>query len=292
MQNFKHLRRALVCLLCCVACLICVNPVSAFSSWSNPGAISVIPELPAVNLELPVTDGHLVSYVRYGASYSSAIIGCMEDGAELTVLSTKGSFYKIDCYDMTGYIAKSQVKQKDDGTYVVCADTGSSETKRLGSFSAQEAMELKGQIVSLSKKYQGVPYVYGGTTPKGFDCSGFTQYVFREAGISINRTAKTQLQNTVIISKEDLQPGDLVIFSNTGSDGGFASHTSIYIGNGKIIHASSTKGIVIADLNASYFVQHYQCARRVILSDVSLAASVPTVDTIAGSIGSGWRNEG
>ena len=291
MRNFKHLRKALVCLLCCVACLICVNPASAFSNWNTADTVEAVAQLSIANLEIPVTDGHLVSYVRYSASYGSTVIGCMEDGTQVTVLGTSGSFYKIDCYDMNGYIAKSQVKQQEDGAYVICVDADSSETKRLGSYGAQEAMELKDQIAQLSQKYIGVPYVYGGTSPKGFDCSGFTQYVYREAGISINRTAKTQLQNTVIVSKEEMQPGDLVIFSNTGG-GGFASHTGIYLGNGKLIHASATKGVIIVDLDSTYFAQHYQCSRRVILSDVSLAASVPTVDTITGSLGSGWRNEG
>ena len=136
-----------------------------------------------------------------------------------------------------------------------------------------------------------MPYVYGGTTPKGFDCSGYTQYVYRQAGITINRTACNQLRNTVIVSKEDLQPGDLVILSNTGGNG-FASHTGIYLGNGKLIHSGASKGVVIVDLDSTYFATHFQCARRVILTDVSISASMPTVGTITGSLGSGWRNEG
>ena len=206
-----------------------------------------------------------------------------------TVLGTKGNFYKIDCYDMVGYIAKSQVKQNEDGTYEVCPNEKSGETTRLGSFSAQQAMEIKNQIVEVSKKYIGVPYLWGGTTPRGFDCSGFTKYVYQSVGITINRTACAQLANTVIVAKEDLQPGDLVILSNTGGRG-FASHTGIYLGNGKLIHSGSSKGVVIVDLNSSYFVQHFQCARRVVLSDVSLSASMPTVNTITGELGSGWRN--
>ena len=283
MRNFKLLAKVLACLLC-VACAICVNPVSA-STNENTAAPA------AESLTAPASKGHLVSYVRYSASYSSTIIGCMEDGTVLTVLGTKGSFYKIDCYDMNGYIAKSQVKELEDGTFVICADEKSSESTRLGSYSAQQTMELKSQIVEISKEYIGVPYVYGGTTPKGFDCSGYTQYVYRQVGITINRTACTQLQNTVIVSKEDLQPGDLVILSNTGGNG-FASHTGIYLGNGKLIHSGASKGVVIVDLDSTYFATHFQCARRVILTDVSLTASMPTVGTITGGLGSGWRNEG
>lgn len=283
MRNFKHLAKVLACLLCCVACVLCVNPASAFT---NENTVA-----PVADLAAPASKGHLVSYVRYSASASSTIIGCMENGTQLKVLGTKGNFYKIDCYDMVGYIAKSQVQKNEDGTYVVRVNEKSSETTCLGSFTAQQTMELRSQVVKTSKKYIGVPYVWGGSTPKGFDCSGYTQYVFRAAGITINRTACAQLANTVIVSKEDLQPGDLVIFSNTGGNG-FASHTGIYLGNGKLIHSGASKGVVIVDLDSSYFAKHFQCARRVILTDVSLSASMPTVGTITGDLGSGWRNEG
>ena len=281
MRNVKHLTKVLVCLLCCVACLIGVNPVSALT---NENTVA-----PVTSLNEPASTGRLVSYVRYSASSSATIIGCMESGTKLKVLGTKSNFYKIDCYDMVGYIAKSQVKLNEDGTYEVCPNEKSGETTRLGSFSAQQAMEIKNQIVEVSKKYIGVPYLWGGETPKGFDCSGFTKYVFRAVGITINRTACAQLANTVIVAKEDLQPGDLVILSNTGGRG-FASHTGIYLGNGKLIHSGSSKGVVIVDLDSSYFTQHFQCARRVVLSDVSLSASMPTVGTITGELGSGWRN--
>ncbi len=288
MHNFERLGKVLVCLACCLACILSINPVFALS---NTAPADTAPALPPVSLDVPVSNGHLVSYVRYSASYSSTIIGCMEDGTKVTVLGTKGKFYKIDCYDMNGYIAKSQVVKNDAGEYIVKAKEDSSESTRLGSHSMQETMKLKSEIVRISKKYIGVPYLLGGSTPRAFDCSGYTQYVYRQAGISINRTVNTQLRNGVIVAKEDLEPGDLVIFSNTGSRG-FASHVGIYLGNGKLIHASESKGITIVDLDSSYFAKHYQCARRIILSDVSLAATIPTVGSITGSIGSGWRNEG
>lgn len=284
MQNAKRLGTVIVCLICCLACIVCANPVFALSNTAAP-------EMPVLSLDAPVSNGHLVSYVHYSASYGSTIIGCLEDGTKVTVLGTKGSFYKIDCYDMNGYIAKSQVTQDAQGQYRVTAQADSSESTRLESHNVQQAMELKSEIIRISKKYIGVPYLLGGSTPRAFDCSGYTQYVFREAGIDINRTVNTQLRNGIIIAKEDLEPGDLVIFSNTGSRG-FASHVGIYLGNGKLIHASESKGITIVDLDSTYFAKHYQCARRVILSDVSLASSIPTIGSITGNIGSGWRNEG
>lgn len=284
--------RVAISLLCCMACLLLVNPVSALSSITTNGTNSALPEAPAVSVENmnSAAAGHLVSVVHYSPYATSTVIGCLEDGTKITVVGSKKNYYKIDCYDMYGYISKDQVVKNENGDYYVRADKNSSSSKYLPSYSAQQAVELKSSIVETSKKYIGVRYVSGGTTPRGFDCSGYTQYVFREVGVKINRNVRTQLSNGVIIAKEDLQAGDLVIFSNT-SPRGFASHVGIYLGAGKLIHASETKGITIVDLDSTYFAKHYQCARRVILTDVSLAASLPTVNSIIGGFGSGWRNE-
>lgn len=290
MFDFKRLGKALVCL--CMVCLIFVSPVSALSTFSVAGN-TVVPENPTVTLENPaaVSSGHLVSYVRYSASAGSTIIGCLEDGTKLEVLGTKGKFYKIDCYDMNGYIAKSQVAVNEAGEYYVKAVSGSSETTTLPSFSAQETLELRSQLVEISKQYIGVRYVYGGTTPRGFDCSGYTQYLYKKVGITLNRSARQQLSNGIIVAREDMQPGDLVVFSNTGGNG-FASHIGMYLGNGLLIHSGASRGICIVELDSTYFDTHFQCARRVVLTDVSVAATMPTVDSITGGIGSGWRNEG
>lgn len=117
-------------------------------------------------------------------------------------------------------------------------------------------------IVATAKKYIGVPYVWGGTSPSGFDCSGLVQYVFRQHGIVLNRTCVTQYQQGTYVSKSNLQPGDLVFFQNTYAAG--ISHVGIYIGNGQFIHASSSKGVMVSDLSNSYWSSHYYGARRVL----------------------------
>lgn len=118
-------------------------------------------------------------------------------------------------------------------------------------------------IVAKAAQYLGTPYVYGGTTPGGFDCSGFTQYVFRQFNISLNRTAAAQYSNGVAVSKADLVPGDLVFFNTNGSG---ISHVGIYTGNGQLIHSSSSKniGIVYSSLNDNYYASRYVGARRVL----------------------------
>ena len=117
-------------------------------------------------------------------------------------------------------------------------------------------------IISNAKKHLGTPYVWGGTTPKGFDCSGLVQYVFAQSGIKLPRTTTEQYKIGTYVPKSNLQPGDLVFLQNTYRAG--ISHVGIYIGDGKMIHASSSKGVVISDLSGSYYTRHYYGARRVI----------------------------
>ncbi len=118
------------------------------------------------------------------------------------------------------------------------------------------------KIVATAKQYLGVPYVWGGSTPSGFDCSGFVQYVFAKHGISLPRTSKQQWTVGTSISKASLQPGDLVFFANTYTSG--VSHLGIYIGNGQFIHASSSKGVIISSMSNSYWDNHYHGSRRVL----------------------------
>ena len=116
-------------------------------------------------------------------------------------------------------------------------------------------------IVSVAKNYLGVPYVWGGTSPSGFDCSGFTQYVFRQCGYSINRTADAQYSNGSYVSYDNLSAGDLVFFCNTYSASGI-THVGIYIGGGQFIHSASG-GVKISSLSESYYSSRYYGARRI-----------------------------
>ncbi|MCE5285989.1 MAG: NlpC/P60 family protein [Pelosinus sp.] len=117
------------------------------------------------------------------------------------------------------------------------------------------------QILRTAQQFIGVPYVWGGTSPNGFDCSGFTQYVFGLNGISLPRTADIQYEAGIPVRAEELKPGDLVFFS-TYEPG--PSHDGIYLGNGKFINATSSRGIAIDRMDSSYWKQRYLGARRVI----------------------------
>ena len=118
---------------------------------------------------------------------------------------------------------------------------------------------LARRIVQTSMQYMGVPYVFGGNTPSGFDCSGYVRYVFAQAGIYLPRMADEQYYSTTPISTPELRAGDLVFFS-TYTYG--PSHVGIYLGDGQFIHASSSRGVSIASLSTSYWTSTYIGARR------------------------------
>lgn len=119
-------------------------------------------------------------------------------------------------------------------------------------------------IVATAKRYIGTPYRFGGTSPSGFDCSGFVQFVYGQHGISVPRTTTSQAGAGTTVSRRDLKAGDLVIFSNTYRAG--PSHAGIYIGNGDFIHASSgsnSRGVTISNLNQNYYNSRFSYGRRV-----------------------------
>lgn len=116
-------------------------------------------------------------------------------------------------------------------------------------------------MLSFAKRFIGVPYLWGGNSPDGFDCSGFTQYVFRASGISLPRTADVQFQVGIPVRYDQLKPGDLVFFS-TYEPG--PSHNGIYLGDGIFISATSSRGIAIDRMGSPYWNSRYVGARRVI----------------------------
>jgi cell wall-associated NlpC family hydrolase len=117
------------------------------------------------------------------------------------------------------------------------------------------------KILKTAAQYKGVPYVFGGTTPRGFDCSGYVQFVFAKHGIRLTRTADTQAKEGKFVSKKNLKPGDLVFFT-TYEPG--ASHVGIYAGNQKFWNATSSRGIMLSDLNDSYWGPRYYTGRRIL----------------------------
>ncbi|TBL72741.1 NlpC/P60 family protein [Paenibacillus thalictri] len=114
----------------------------------------------------------------------------------------------------------------------------------------------------------GSPYKYAGTTEKGFDCSGYTSYIFSKYfDTKLPHTSKGQALEGTWVDKKDLRPGDLVFFDTNGKKiGTDISHVGIYVGNGEFYHSATNKGITVTKLSESYYANRYVTARRV-LSD-------------------------
>nr|WP_194950149.1 C40 family peptidase [Anoxybacillus flavithermus] len=123
------------------------------------------------------------------------------------------------------------------------------------------ASESYDRLIPLAKKYVGVPYQFGGSSEKGFDCSGFTRHVMSGVGVTLARTTAEQYKQGSEVKKEDLRVGDLVFFE-TYKKG--PSHAGVYIGGNQFIHASSSKGITVTSLDDSYYKKRYIGARRVL----------------------------
>ena len=289
----KRVIRIMACLLVCVGVLSCMTaPTEALNATGSIFDTNLIPSVPesSVNGEAVLQTGCVASKVYRSASFNSQEIGCFKEGTKLTVLGTKGSFYKVDCFDMVGYIPKAQVRVTENEEYFVQCAEDSEDTVYLPGYTMQQTLTLRHAVLEEAKKYIGIRYSSGGTTPRGFDCSGYTQYVFAQVGVSILRHERAQMEHSIIIPKEEMQCGDLVIFSNTGDNGGFASHIGIYVGNNQVIHASSSKGITISDLDSYYYAKHYQCSRRILLAQEAPAVSIPVSGIIQNAGNSFWRD--
>lgn len=118
------------------------------------------------------------------------------------------------------------------------------------------------QIVRTALAYRGSRYVRGGTGARGFDCSGFTRFVYAKYGVELPHSSKSQASCGKHVEKSDLREGDLVFFKTRG---GGISHVGIYIGDRKFIHASTPKtGVIVSSLDQSYYASRYKGARRVI----------------------------
>mgnify|MGYP001481362266 FL=1 len=190
---------------------------------------------------------------------------------KLTVAQQKLELLGYDVDRKDGHISKDTTEaikkfQKEYGL----KKSGKLDTKTYNKIS-WEAFKMEGipdvrgkDIVKTAAKYKGVPYKFGGTTPKGFDCSAYVQYVFGRHDAKLPRTADAQVLDGIFVLKSKLKPGDLVFFSTYASG---ASHVGIYAGSGKFWSASTSRGVVLDSLDTGYWKEHYYGARRVLIEN-------------------------
>ena len=205
--------------------------------------------------------------MRAKPSTSGSKVTQLPNGAKCEIIGVNSGWLKVNYKNYTGYIFPGD--DSDPYVKIVEAPSGSSSTTPGTTPTTPAAPKpepapvtptvnpLRQQIVDYAAKYLGVPYVYGGSTPKGFNCSGLVKYVYNHFDISVARTSAKQYSTSVTkISKDELQLGDLVFFS--GDTPGRVGHVGIYVGNGQFIHAPRPgKNVCYERLNNSYYVEHY-----------------------------------
>ena len=192
--------------------------------------------------------------MRTGPATSYAKMTTIAYGQSVNVLSTSNGWSKINYSGSTGYVSSQ---------YLQSTKPSSSSSSNSGSTSVSSSAS---SVIAYAKTLLGKPYVWGAQGPNSFDCSGFTYYVFKnKAGIVLPRTSSAQSKYGTSVSWSNLRAGDLMFFDTNGANNGQVSHVGLYIGNGQMIHASSSqRKIVITSVNTSYYKNAFVNARRVL----------------------------
>jgi len=198
--------------------------------------------------------------MRAEPNTTSNVLSTNNSGTVMQIIGINKGWYKVQHGGNTGYI------RSDFMTLLSQSDAAASNLTTTGSVSSAPSANrsLGQQIADYGVSLKGVPYVWAGTSPSGFDCSGFVTYVLRNFDIRVTRqSAGMHRDNGVHINKSDLVPGDLVFFSRNGST---VSHVGIYIGNGQYVHSSSSGGVgvIVSSLNSSWATRTFFGAKRVI----------------------------
>ena len=181
--------------------------------------------------------------VRSGPSTESEVLASVNSDTIVTVNGFEDGWYDVTCkYGTEGYIRSDFLDLTKESTTSASSGSG---------------------IVDTAMQHLGTRYVYGGASPSGFDCSGFTMYVYRQYGYSLPHTATGQWQSGLgsrVYSIGELQPGNLVFFNDPSRNAGKAcSHAGIYVGGGQFIHSSSSRsnGVIISDLTSGYYNTYF-----------------------------------
>lgn len=237
--------------------------------------------------------------VRSSASTSSQVVTTLSQNTQIKLVGEDGEWYKVEVNGKNGYILKSlvsdkkvevtsrsavPVREKNQNTSTNTTNnnnTNNSKTevanqtntanntgnktqeKQTSANTTSQVSSSKGeQVIAYAKQYLGCKYVYGGSGPSVFDCSGFTMYVYKHFGYSMGHSAVTQASVGTYVPRSNLQAGDLIIFNNQANKS--IGHVGIYVGGGNFIHASSGSGkIIISPLSNAYYNTRYVTARRI-----------------------------
>lgn len=218
--------------------------------------------------------------LRSGPSTSYRSVATAAKGSKCYILGLNEGWYKVIyqstiCYIRSDFVDLTEIpyENKDSAnspkfyrggksTGIAPSAAALNGTASSGSAAKPSVSGVTGaMILAEAQKYLGTPYVYGGASPAGFDCSGFVYYVLKQLGFSPYRTPADQINMGTSVSKDNLKPGDIVFFAGTYASG--ISHVGIYAGNGQFIHSPNSRSTVsYSDLTTGYWANHYYGARR------------------------------
>ena len=217
------------------------------------------------NVELGYATFDVGSNVRSGPGTGYSVATQALQNSSCFIIGFNCGWYKVKCNGVTGYV-RSDLLTLQEKPYCNVGSKGNTyNAGSSGSSGSYSGYSTYGdQVVSLAMQYKGYRYVYGGASPSsGFDCSGFTYYIYRQFGVNIGRTASAQYYTGSRVELGNLRAGDVVLFYGTYACSGPASHAGIYIGNGQFIHAANSNyGVIVSNLYDSYYSSHFLCGRR------------------------------
>lgn len=216
------------------------------------------------------------SYVNFRSepNTDSEKLGVFDKNTKVEIIGIEDGWYAVRYKEQDGYVRCDLVTLAADGFVPLLSAAPSSSTSAnvtkdyslaVSTLDSADATELQRQIVESALTHLGKTYKYGAAGPNTFDCSGFTSYVYKQFGYSINRSSLDQYRFTGnAVSKSELLPGDLVFFRTTSKN--TVTHVGMYIGGGQFVHASSGTGrcIKVSDLNSGYYYERYVGAKRVL----------------------------
>lgn len=230
--------------------------------------------------------------VRIRETAGGKIIGNLDINDVVTILGEEGDWYHISCDKFNdGYVSKSLVTIGKVPSRSLTEERGSEGVEEIEeeqpiveevqepavveepepepepepeySYSAPASSGEGSDIADFATQFVGCPYVYGGTSPDGFDCSGFAQYVYSNFGYDIARVSSSQAEYGEEVAREDMEPGDLILFQDSGRSR--IGHSAIYIGDGNFVHAANpSAGVRIDNIDSSsYYDTRFVTARRI-----------------------------
>ena len=200
--------------------------------------------------------------VRSAPSTEADVVLSVKQYGYVSVKGFDSGWFYISCAGQSGYIRSDYLALTNNKS---AASIPAGSASKNGSTYTIDATVA--DLLEYAQSFLGVPYKYGGTTSGGFDCSGFTMYIYKHFGISLPHSATSQLSYGIKVSLSELQPGDLVFFRDTNYSTKAASHVGIYIGDSKFIHASSSRSgkyVIISSLNEAYHASVFTSGRHLI----------------------------